>query len=116
VWNGRTDRFLLSKPKKDCPSCGCKNLEFLSGKFQSLTTTLCGRNAVQIRPAAEGQLALEGIAERLDALGDVKVTTHLLRFAIEGKELVLFPDGRAIIHGTDDPTEARSLYSRYIGL
>ena len=30
-------------------------------------------------------------------------------------ELTIFPDGRAIIRGTSDPSIARSLYSRYIG-
>jgi adenylyltransferase/sulfurtransferase len=116
VWNGRTDRFVLSNLKRDCPACGRKNLEYLSGKSHSSTTTLCGRNAVQIRPGPEGRLELEDIAEKLSALGDVKVTPHLLRFAYGGKELVVFPDGRAIVHGTDDPTEARSLYARFIGL
>jgi adenylyltransferase/sulfurtransferase len=116
VWNGRTDRFVLSEPNKDCPACGRKNLEYLSGKSQSLTTTLCGRNAVQIRPGSKGELALGELACRLDALGEVKVTPHLLRFSFGDKELVVFADGRAIVHGTHDPTEARCLYARYIGL
>jgi adenylyltransferase/sulfurtransferase len=29
--------------------------------------------------------------------------------------MTIFPDGRAIIKGTDDPGLARSLYARYIG-
>jgi adenylyltransferase/sulfurtransferase len=29
--------------------------------------------------------------------------------------LTIFPDGRAIISGTDDPAVARSVYARYIG-
>ena len=30
-------------------------------------------------------------------------------------QLTIFPDGRAIIKGTDDITVARSLYARYVG-
>ncbi len=30
-------------------------------------------------------------------------------------ELTLFPDGRVIVKGTDDPAAARSLVARYIG-
>jgi adenylyltransferase/sulfurtransferase len=115
VWNGKVDRFLLSKPVKDCPACGQRNLEYFSGKSKSMATTLCGRNAVQIRPGSAGGLSLIEIAGRLRSLGEVKVTPHLLRFTVEEKEIVLFADGRAIIHGTDDPTEARSLYARYVG-
>jgi adenylyltransferase/sulfurtransferase len=116
VWSGKMDRFSLSGPRQDCPACGLGQLEYLSGKSKSLVTTLCGRNAVQIRPGSNVSLALDEIAGRLDPLGEVKVTAYLLRFTIEGKELALFADGRAIIHGTADPTEARSLYTRYIGL
>jgi adenylyltransferase/sulfurtransferase len=29
--------------------------------------------------------------------------------------MTVFPDGRAIIKGTQDPAIARSLYARYIG-
>jgi adenylyltransferase/sulfurtransferase len=29
--------------------------------------------------------------------------------------MTIFPDGRAIVKGTDDPAVARSLYARYLG-
>ena len=38
--------------------------------------------------------------------------------AIQGAvlpELTVFPDGRGIVKGTQDPAVARSLYARYIG-
>jgi len=40
----------------------------------------------------------------------------MLRFATEGYEFTVFPDGRAIIKGTTDPVVARSLYARYVGM
>jgi adenylyltransferase/sulfurtransferase len=115
LWTGSLGSFQPSAPRKDCPACGRGHFEHLAGDREARTATLCGRNAVQIRPGGGSVIALDQVASRLQALGEVKVNPHLLRFKTEGKELVVFADGRAIIHGTDDPTEARSLYARYIG-
>lgn len=115
VWNGSFDQFRPSAPNKDCPACGRKNFDYLAGSVESQAATLCGRNAVQIRPGRDVAVELEEVASRLQALGEVKVNPHLLRFKAGEKELVVFADGRAIIHGTEDPAEARSLYARYIG-
>ena len=30
--------------------------------------------------------------------------------------LSLFPDGRAIVHGTAEPSVARSVYAKYVGV
>jgi adenylyltransferase/sulfurtransferase len=30
--------------------------------------------------------------------------------------LSVFPDGRAIVHGTDEANVARSLYAKYVGV
>jgi adenylyltransferase/sulfurtransferase len=29
--------------------------------------------------------------------------------------LTVFPDGRALVHGTTDPAAARSIYAKYVG-
>jgi adenylyltransferase/sulfurtransferase len=34
---------------------------------------------------------------------------------VDDYELAIFPDGRTIVHGTDDPAVARTLYDKYIG-
>jgi adenylyltransferase/sulfurtransferase len=39
-----------------------------------------------------------------------------VRLDVAGYRLTFFADGRAIVAGTSDPAEARSIYSRYIGL
>ena len=48
-------------------------------------------------------------------IGKVLYNGFLLSFEIGDLELVLFPTGRAIIRGTTDEAEARSLYARYVG-
>ena len=73
---------------------------------------------MQITLAAPAALALSDLATRLRAAGDVRQNEHLLRFrpTESAQELVVFPNGRAIVHGTDEPALAKSLYARYVGL
>jgi adenylyltransferase/sulfurtransferase len=119
VWRGRVDSFRPRARREDCPACGLGRLDYLEGSTESQATTLCGRNAVQVRPARPGVLDLPSVAARLRELGeasDVIVNAYLLRGRLAGREIVLFRDGRAIVQGTADPAEARSLYARYVGM
>jgi len=51
----------------------------------------------------------------LQDVGDVSHNPFLLRLVVGEFRLTVFPDGRAIIGGTEDIAEARTLYARYIG-
>jgi adenylyltransferase/sulfurtransferase len=116
LWKGVFETYKPSAPKKQCPACGLRDFSYMKGESEAQTVSLCGRNAVQVRPSTMHEMPLEDLAERLGQLGEVKVNPYLLRAKIGDKEVVLFKDGRAIIHGTDDPSEARGLYARYVGL
>jgi molybdopterin-synthase adenylyltransferase len=116
VWQNEWRKIKLAGPAPDCPACGRGELEFLSADAQAFAAVLCGRNAVQIAPPATVRIDLSELFKRLAPIGDVKQNEYLVRFApYEGTELTIFPDGRAIIKGTDDIAAARSLYSRYVG-
>ncbi len=117
VWQNSYQTIDMPKEKiqKNCPVCDQKKFEFLKGKQGNAYTALCGRNAVQILPFKETQLDLPKLAINLSALGVVKVNEFLIRFEMEGYELSIFPDGRAIVKGTTDTGIARSLYSKYVG-
>ncbi len=121
IWRLSFDRLEVPR-KPTCPACGDgpRAYPFLDFAATSRTTTLCGRNAVQIAVTASPPpaLALPELAERLRPAGAVRFNEHLLRFRpTDGaQELVIFPNSRAIVHGTDDPALARSLYARYIGI
>ena len=52
---------------------------------------------------------------RLRPLGEVRHNAFMLRFATEGYEFTVFPDGRAIIKGTNDIAKARTLYAQFVG-
>lgn len=122
VWDRTSYRMEVGGPDPDCPACGRRDFVFLRGDAGPAAVTLCGRNAVQVRPgagAARSAALLDELAARLRALPDVRSSLRqspfLLQFAAEGRRLVVFPDGRAIVHGSGDPAEARTLVSRYIG-
>lgn len=105
----------------NCLCCKQRQFEFLEGKFASGTTTLCGRNAVQLtQKLAEGRkLDFDEIAQRLAAHGQVKANKFMLRADITDNgnayELTLFTDGRAIVKGTKEANVAKSIYAKYVG-
>jgi adenylyltransferase/sulfurtransferase len=116
VWSGSFRRLAtVAAPAPGCPACHGQ-FEFLDGRFGSRTTILCGQNAVQVTPSTTCKVSLPELAERLRPLGPVVVNEFLLRFSVEGSQLVLFPDGRAIVKNISDETAARELYARYIGM
>ena len=51
---------------------------------------------------------------RLAARGKVRRGDGVLFFDVEGISFTVFPDGRAIVKGTKDPTRAQALYDQYI--
>jgi adenylyltransferase/sulfurtransferase len=117
VWDLTFDRIDIGEPRPDCPTCGQRQFEFLGRSTVGNDTVLCGHDAVQVLMQSPAALNLSALAERLSSAGDVMVNRFLLRFSDQasGRELTVFPDGRAIIKGTTDPIEARSLYARFIG-
>jgi molybdopterin-synthase adenylyltransferase len=104
----------------DCPCCKHRRFDYLDGKAGSSAAALCGRNAVQLRhrQGADG-VDLPAIAARLAAHGDVTVNEFMLQARLSDNatdyEITLFPDGRAIVKGTDEPAVARGIYARYVG-
>lgn len=113
VWTNLHQAIDPGPPASDCRCCQCRDFVYLSGA-RTTPITLCGRNSVQIheRHRPVDFAALEG---KLKSLGAVRYNAHVFIFATEPYEMTVFPDGRAIIKGTDDPGVARSLYARYIG-
>ncbi|MDD4892118.1 MAG: thiazole biosynthesis adenylyltransferase ThiF, partial [Phycisphaerae bacterium] len=98
------------------PCCGRGNFEFLAGRLGSGAISLCGRDAVQVAaPAGGARVDFARIADRLRAVASPTFNDYMLKFAVEGVQITVFSDGRAIIVGTHDPAHARTIYSRYVG-
>jgi len=98
----------------DCPACKHGEFPWLSGKQGSHTAVLWGRNAVQLTHTGV-TVSLDDLARRLEGVGQVTRNQFLLRLKVEQYELTIFPDGRAIIAGTDDVATARTIHAKYIG-
>jgi adenylyltransferase/sulfurtransferase len=117
IWDNVQRRIKIAPllGKVDCPCCQQRRFEWLEGAYGSQTTSLCGRNAVQVSQRAAARLNFEDMARHLEQLGEVSYNRFLLKFNAEGCEFTVFPDGRAIIKGTSDEDRARTLYAKYIG-
>ena len=115
VWRQTFDRMAVGR-RAGCPCCGKGQLDYLDAVSREMITSLCGRDAIQITPAAPMEISLEELETRLSRLGEVRFTPYMLTFRSGTEEISIFRDGRAIIKGTRDEATARSVYARYIGL
>jgi len=113
VWKGVFHHLKVAR-REDCPACRGK-YEFLDERFTVKTTSFCGQSrAVQVVDSRVKQIALEELAARLKDSGEVSYDEFSLRLNVDGKEIIIFPDGRAIIKNTIDESLARELYIRYV--
>lgn len=119
LWHNERVEFGVDRAKKsDCPTCGeHPNYPYLTAEHADKSEVLCGRDTVQIRPARPLQLQLDEMAERLNKLhqGKATVTPYMIIYQVNPHRLVIFRDGRTLVHGTSDIAKARSLYNQYVG-
>jgi len=118
LWENRIRQVNVSglRAQRNCPACDRGEFPWLEGRLGSQAVLLCGRNSVQISAPDSSGLDLERLAETLSSVGRVRRNAYLLRLEVDGRVLTVFPDGRAIISGTDDVTLARTMYARYVGM
>lgn len=120
LWANEFFTLPVEETGSQCPCCHERRFDYLDGKSGSTAATLCGRDAVQLRQNRQDVgIDLEALATRLHEHGSIKVNEFMLRLQITDAgneyELMLFPDGRAIVKGTPEPAVARTIYARYIG-
>lgn len=118
LWTNQSVQMNVASLKNDdCPSCGTKRTyPYLTYDEQMKVAVLCGRNTVQIRPPRNQERKLGDIAEILKRTGgDVKHNNYLVDFSIGDERMVIFADGRALVHGTNDLDHAKTIYQRYLG-
>lgn len=115
VWRGSYQVLpVADQPSPDCACCGRGLHPALSAR-PTETASLCGRNAVQVLPEEGGAIDLESLANRLQgAAAGIERTAHLLRFEADSCRFTVFPGGRALLFGVDDPLRARALYDRWL--
>ncbi|MCR6096931.1 ThiF family adenylyltransferase [Salipaludibacillus agaradhaerens] len=113
LWKNEHSYLQVDKLKKEsCTSCGKKRVyPYLNYHFQTKVAVLCGRNTVQISPPVTVERNFDD-SERILVMwgGHVSKNRHLLFCSLGKFRLVLFKDGRVLIHGTSSLLEAKILY------
>ncbi|PGY09315.1 thiazole biosynthesis adenylyltransferase ThiF [Bacillus sp. AFS031507] len=118
LWKNQHSTIQVDKLKKeDCPTCGEeRSFPYLAFENQTKTAVLCGRDSVQIRPALPALRDLVALEKLLaNQGGTVQRNPYLLSYSVDPHRLVIFKDGRVLVHGTKDISEAKALYHRYLG-
>lgn len=117
-WTPRMHCVSIADAKlADCTCCEQHRFEYLDSPADS-GASLCGRNAVQIRPVEMVDLNLDRLAEKLSSAGRVQRTAYFVRCQLNdpaGVSITVFPDGRTLVHGASDIGRAKSLRARFIG-
>jgi len=120
IWHNSFLQMDISQGRNpECPACVHHRFEFLdrASDQQVSYASLCGRNTIQINPRQTHKTDLRKLARRLGDIGKVKGNPFLLQFMPDDEiKMVIFHDGRVLVHGTNDTVKAKSYYARYIGL
>lgn len=118
LWSNRFQSIRMNSEARDrtCPTCGDKpTYPHLKYDAEIKTEVLCGRTSIWVRYPRQDLLPLEAVAQRARGKDTkVKVNPYLIQIEENDYRLVIFQDGRALIHGTSDPLVAKKLYQRYI--
>ncbi len=118
LWkNQQMELKVASLKDETCPSCSKKQYPHLAYQAQLKTAVLCGRNTVQIRTSAEKIIHFDEMKKHLERNQHIKLFSnpYLLSFEIDKYRVVVFRDGRTLIHGTKNVQEAKKVYYQYVG-
>jgi len=114
VWNGDYEVIPLTA-NSNCQVCKLNDFSFLNNNNIDEAVFLCGSNSVQINYNNK-EILIDNIFNRLKNNGiDVKKNIFYLKFKINNTQVTLFNDGRAIMKGITDLSEAKNIYAKYIG-
>lgn len=113
LWENSFEQFEIAR-RDDCVCCVKRQFDFLDDRNDG-AAFLCGRNAIQVRPATRHTIDLPQLAQRLAPLGRVTQNDYLVQFTVDDFEITVFADARAIIKGTEDASVARSVFAKYVG-
>ncbi len=114
-WSPELLRIKIPR-NRNCPVCVGGEREYLGGRKKQSIAAMCGGDTISFDPLRGGDVDLAGLALRLRKVGKVKVAGSVVVFETGKHRMTIFQDGRALMKGVSSPVEARSLYSKYIGL
>lgn len=118
VWNSTQLEVGIARMKDEhCDTCGSHPVypSLLSSR-SNRDVVLCGRDTVQIMPDSDRALSFddaEQLAKRLRL--NYKRTPYFVELHVEDKRIMLFHNGRMLIHGLNDAAAGRTLYHQLFG-
>lgn len=118
VWTGERTSMDVEKLKKDaCPSCAEDAVyPFLSARDSVDYAVLCGRDTVQLSWPEHRRVELTAFIESAEPIVKKLIyNPHLAACEYDNHRIVLFRDGRMLVHGTKDITRARKLAAKLLG-
>lgn len=115
LWSKEFRSISLQNAAPSCSGCLQKEYPFLESDSMMETVKMCGRNAVQINSAFSERIDFGKVAEKLAGQVPVEYNDYVLSIHPAPFEIMIFANGRAIVKGTEDAGQAKSLYARYIG-
>ena len=113
MWENQSQRLDVARlVDVSCPSCQTHDYPSLVSSRQQ-TALLCGRDVVQVRRSIEG---LDPIAHQLERADiTVKQTPFTLEWRWRNHRMLLFKDGRVLVHGVDDAHVAVAMVDECLG-
>ncbi|KON85520.1 thiamine biosynthesis protein MoeB [Sporosarcina globispora] len=118
IWKNHFSSIHVSSLKNpECLSCGTNpTYPCMAYENQTKTALLCGRDTVQIRPSALQQIDFAYLEKVLVSQGiRIESNPYLLSFSADQARMVIFKDGRVLVHGVKDVLQAKNLYHRFLG-
>ncbi|WP_054948600.1 ThiF family adenylyltransferase [Numidum massiliense] len=119
LWKNENVEIKVGKKRRaNCPVCGKSPVyPYLSEQKGTSAAVLCGRDTVQIRLRNVRGWDLATVAQAAKSIDPEAVANpHLVSFRADGCRLVVFRDGRVLVHGTKDAATARKLCAKYLGM
>ncbi|TWT01786.1 ThiF family adenylyltransferase [Planomicrobium sp. CPCC 101079] len=118
LWDNNQLDIGISRIKNPaCETCGSDPAyPSLDKAAERAYAVLCGRDAVQVLPDPKRPITLEDAEKagrKLDA--KVKRTPYFVELQAFGHRMVLFGNGRLLIHGIRSISEGRKLYHQLFG-
>lgn len=111
LWSGEHGRIAFDNIKnKECDTCELELYPSYNESHQALS--LCGRDTVQIY---DDTVTYELSLNTAKRLGDFKETPYFIEFYYDDYRIIVFKNGRMLIHGLKRIEKARTIVAQLFG-
>ncbi len=116
LWDNQFQRLEPAPPRADCRACAGERPILNGERPPMMIMKYCGSRTVQIRPPEPLKVDLATLAAGLPTHYKPVQRDGVLALASGESELLIFPDGRALVRNVDSPEAARRIYAQVLGV